>query len=156
MSEEKKTHDIRDINGDVIYKVTPEELEEVLINILSSGAHVKTFSLYGGKLELTYTSISEKDRMFTYDEMKKYADKNEGKLSKIDMDSYSAKVNIAYQLIRIKTNGNVANIAGGPFEERMALLCETPEDVVRVYSKYLMIFANITAMAFNNEEILKN
>jgi hypothetical protein len=149
-------HEIKDITGEVIYKVTPEELEEVLINILSAGAHVKTFSLYGGKLELTYTSISEKERMATYEMMRKYADANEGKISKIDMDSYSAKVNIAYQLIRIKTNGNVANIASGPFEERIALLCETPEDVVRVYSKYLMIFANITAMAFNNEEVLKN
>ena len=159
MSEEQEDlsrFQIRDINGEVIYTTTPEELEDVLVNILSAGSHVKTFSLYGGRLELTYTSISEKERMATYEAMRKYADANEGKISKVDMDSYSAKVNVAYQLIRIKTNGNTSNISQGPIEDRIELLRETPEDVVRVYSKYLMIFSNITAMAFNNEEILKN
>ena len=148
--------EIKDINGEVIYTSTKEELEEVLVSILSAGSYVKTFSLYGGKMELTFTSISEKQRMETYDTIKKYIDAHGGKLSQADVDSYSSKVNIVRQLLRIKTNNNTTNLAEGDIEERIALLSETPEDIIRVYSKYLMIFANITHMAFTNEEIVKN
>lgn len=146
---------IKDIQGNLLYTTTEEELTNVLVSILTTGVFVKTFTLYGGKVELVYTSIAEKDRMSGYELMRQYTDNNKD-ISEIQMQAYSSKVNIALQLVRIKTNNNTTNLTQGPLEERIALLTELGEDVVRLTSKYLMIFANITSKAFNSENILKN
>jgi len=139
-----------------IYKTSMEELTKVLTDVLSLGSFTKTFSLYGGKLELTYQTLSEGERMSGFEVVRKYADKNKDSYSQAQLDAYRAKVNIALQLIRIKTNGSTVNLSEGVLDDRLTLLAETPEDLVRVYSKYLMVFANITSRAFNSEGIVKN
>ena len=147
---------IKDLQDNLLYTTNSEELTDVLVNILSTGAYTKSFSLFGGKIELTYTSISEKDRMSGYDLIRKHADKNADNLSQVQLDAYNAKVNIALQLVRLKTNGNVTNLTQGTLEERVALLAEMPEEQIRLIQKHLMIFANITNKAFISEEYLKN
>ena len=146
---------IKDIQDNVIYTCTEPELQEVLQSILLTGSYTNTFSLYNGLLELTYQSITEAERIKGYEVMRDFADKHEN-ASRVLMDAYSAKVNIALQLVRISIKGNVTNLTVGDLEERIKLLSELPEDTVRICSKYLMIFANITAKAFGSEDILKN
>ena len=85
-----------------------------------------------------------------------FTNKEKDKLSRIEYDSYVAKVNIALQLVRTTINGATSNISQGTISDRMMLLVKTPEDQIRLYSKYLSIFANITAKAFSSEELLKN
>jgi len=148
---------IRDMLDDKkIYETSMEELTKVLTDVLSLGSFTKTFSLYGGKLELTYQTLSEGERMSGFENVRVYADKKKDNYSQAQLDAYRAKVNIALQLIRIKTNGSLINLAEGDLNDRIALLSETPEDVVRIYSKYLMVFANLTSRAFNSEEVIKN
>ena len=148
---------IRDmLNDKKVYETSMEELTKVLTDVLSLGSFTKTFSLYNGKLELTYRTLSEGERVSSFEYVRKYVDKHKDNYSQGQLDAFRAKVNISLQLVRIKTNGSVANIAEGSLDDRMALLSETPEDVVRVYSKYLMIFANLTSRAFNSEEAIKN
>jgi hypothetical protein len=138
------------------YITSKEELDNALVSILSSGSFTKTFSLFGGKLELTYTSISEDQRMKSYDFTRKYIEANKEAISKVMIDSYTARVNVASQLVRIKTNGHTTNLAQGSLDEKIQLLLETPEDVLRVYSQYLIVFAQIVNMAFSDDEALKN
>ena len=147
---------IKDINGNVLYTTSETELTDALVSILTTGAFVKTFTLFGGKIELTYTSIADKERISGYELMRLYSDNNKD-ISEIQMGAYNSKVNIALQLLRIKTNGNnTTNLAQGPLDERIVLLGELGEEMVRLTSKYLMIFANITSKAFNSEDVLKN
>lgn len=147
---------IKDLQDNVLYTTNPEELTDVLVNILSTGSYTKSFSLFNGKVELTYISITEKERMAGYDLIRKNADKNVENASQIQLDAYNAKVNIALQLIRIKTNNNTTNLTQGTLEERIQLLSEMPEEQIRLIQKHLMIFANITNKAFSSEEYLKN
>lgn len=146
---------IKDMQDNLLYTTTEKELTDVLVSIVATGAYVKTFSLFDGKIELTYTSIAEKDRVTGYELMRKFADSNK-EISEIQMAAYNSKVNLALQLVRLKTNNNTTNLTQGPLEERIALLAELSEDMVRLTSKYLMIFANITAKAFSCEDIIKN
>lgn len=154
--DNKEFYEIKDMQDKLLYKTNPEELTDVLIGILSTGTFVKTFSLFKSKIELTYSSITDEERMLGYDLIRTNADKNSNNLSQIQLDSYNAKVSIALQLNRIKTNGNTTNLTQGSLEERVLLLSKMPEQQVQLFNKYLMIFANITSKAFASEEYLKN
>lgn len=88
--------------------------------------------------------------------MSEYVEKNKDKITQVEHDGYMSKINLALQLIRITINGNPTNISQSKVEDRILLFAKTPEDQIRLYSKYLSIFANITAKAFASEEILKN
>jgi len=146
---------IKDYEGKVVYTTTQEELEDVLVNILATGSYTKTFDLFKGKISLTYQSISEEDRMSGYKFMNEFTEKND-KVSRIEYDSYMSKINIALQLVRVNINKVTTNISQGSLEDRILLLTKTPEEQIRLYSKYLSIFANITSKAFMSEDILKN
>jgi hypothetical protein len=147
---------IKDYEGKVVYTTTQEELEDVLVNILATGSYTKTFDLFKGKISLTYQSISEEDRMSGYKFMNKFTEDNKDKVSRIEYDSYMSKINIALQLVRVNINKVTTNISQGSLDDRMLLLAKTPEEQIRLYSKYLSIFANITSKAFMSEDILKN
>lgn len=147
---------VYDYNNKVVYKTTKEELEDCLYSIISTGSFTKTFSLYGGKIELTYQSLTDKERATGYEAVRKYTVENKEKYSNIQLESYNAKVNIALQLIRTTSNGIPTSVRNGELEDRIALLSETPEDLLQLYSKYLGIFANITAKAFQSEDVIKN
>lgn len=152
----KDFYQIKNLQDEVLYTTDAEELTEVLVGILATGSYTKTFSLFNGKIELTYNSITEKERMSGYDLIRTNADANASKSSQIQLDAFNAKVNIALQLTRIKTNGNTTNLSQGKLDERVILLSEMPEEQIRLLQKYLMIFANITNKAFSSEEYLKN
>ena len=131
-------------------------MTEVLISILSTGAYTKTFSLFKGKIELTYTSITEQERMKGFELIRLNADKNIGKQSQIEANAYNSKINMALQLIRIKINNNKTELSKGTLEERTKLLEEMPEEQLKLINKYLIIFSNITNKAFESEDYLKN
>lgn len=147
---------INDIQGKLLYTTTKEELTNVLVDILSTGSYTKTFSLFNGKVELTYTSITDKERMSGFELIRTNADAVSEKSSQIQLDAFNAKVNIALQLIRIKTNNNTTPLNQAPLEDRVKLLTEMPEEQLRLMNKYLTIFANITSKSFSSEEYLKN
>jgi len=146
---------IKDYNGDTVYTTSKEELDDVLVSILATGSFTKTFDLFNGKISLTYQSISQDERMNGYKFMSKYTEDHKD-ISKIEYDSYMANINIALQLIRVSINKNTTNISQGELSDRLMLLSKTPEDQIRLYSKYLSIFVNITAKAFASEDVLKN
>ena len=148
--------EIRDFQDKVVYTTTSKELDEVLTSILTTGVYTKTFDLFNGKISITFQSITEEERMAGYHFINDFTNKEKDKLSRIEYDSYVAKVNIALQLVRTTINGATSNISQGTISDRMMLLVKTPEDQIRLYSKYLSIFANITAKAFSSEELLKN
>ena len=156
--EKENTPDygIRDINGNVIYTTNEAELEEALFGVLTSGAFVKTFSLFNGKVDLTFTTITDAKRMKGYELIRDNIEQYKDTLSKALIDSYNLKVNIGLQILRIKIDGHTTNLAEGSLEERIAYLSEMPEEMLRLLSKHLMVFVNITNMAFNREETLKN
>lgn len=138
------------------YVTSKAELEDILVSVLSAGSFTKTFVLFGGKLELTYTSISEEQRMKAYDLTRKYIEDNKDEISEVMVNAHTSRVNIASQLVRIKTNGHTTNLAEGSLEEKLRFLVEAPENVLHVYSQYLIIFAQLVNMAFRDDETLKN
>lgn len=154
--KKEEFYKIKNLNEEVIYTTNSEELTEVLVSILSTGSYTKTFSLFDGRIELTYSSITDKERMAGFDLIRTNADENSNKLSQIQLDAFNAKVNISLQLNRIKTNGNTTNLTQGSLAERVQLLTEMPEQQIQLINKYLMVFANITNKAFSSEEYLKN
>ena len=146
---------IKDFEDKVMYTCTPEELEEVLVSILSVGKYTKTFSLFKGKIELTYDSITDEERSRGYEYIRKYTEENKDNISRIELENYTTKVNLALQLARIKTNGIATNISQGSIDDRILLLKSQPEELLRTCSKYLAIFANITSKAFNTDGAIK-
>ena len=154
--KEEEFFKIHDMQGELIYTTNKEELTDVLVGILSSGSFTKTFSLFKGKIELTYQSITEKERMSGYDLIRLNADKLANNASQIQLDAFNAKVNMALQLVRLKVNNNTTPLSQGSLEDRVTLLTEMPEEQVRLINKYLMVFANITNKAFSSEDYLKN
>jgi hypothetical protein len=147
---------IKNLQDDLLYTTNSEELTEVLVSILSTGAYTKTFSLFKGKIELTYTSITEQERMKGFGLIRINADENIGKQSQIEANAYNSKVNMALQLIRIKVNNNKTELTKGDLKERIQLLEEMPEEQLKLINKYLIVFSNITNKAFESEEYLKN
>lgn len=147
--------EIKDYEGKVIYTTNPDELKDILIQILTLGVYTKTFEVFKDLYSLTYQTISEKERISGYDLVRLYTEKNEN-TSRAILDTYSKNVNIALQLVRITIKGNSTQVSQASLEERIALIEELNEDQVRNVSKYLMIFANLTAKAFASEEVLKN
>ena len=159
--QEKKQHykeymEIKDYEGNVVYTCTEEEFEEVLSDILMLGKFTKTFSLYNGKIELTYETILDKDRAKGYALIREYTENNKNKYSNIELETFTSKVNIILQLVRVKNHNNTINLNEGELSERMLLLEEVPELQLSLYSKWLGIFANLTNKAFNFEDALKN
>ena len=146
---------IKDIEDKVLYTCTKDELEKVLTDIITTGKYVKTFSPFGKILSITFESVIEKDRVNAYNLVRKFAKENED-VSRLVMDSYSNKVNIALQLSRIEINGNVTPLSQADLTERITFLEELPEETVKTLGKYLFVFANITSKAFNSEELIKN
>ena len=145
---------IRDMKGNVIYKVEDDEFEKVLTDILSSGRYTKQFSLYGGKLKFVFNSISEKQRQLAYETLRLFIEGKRDKdgnlnLSDDEIHSYNAKISIASQLDRIEIQGNTTPLSSGTLNERIALLADMPEEQVRVLSQYLFIFTQITSRAFS-------
>ena len=157
-AEQKKKEflEIRDFQGKLMYTCTDGEFEEIISETLMLGKFTKTFPLLQGKIELTYETICEKDRAAGYKYIREYTEKNKDKLSQIELDSFTSKVNIILQLVRIKNHGNTINLVQGEFDDRIALLNEAPELQVMLYSRWLGVFANITNKAFNYEDVLKN
>lgn len=147
--------DIKDYEGKVIYTTNPEELKDILIQILTLGVYTKTFEVFKDLYALTYQTVSEKERISGYDLVRVYTEQHEN-TSRAILDTYSKNVNIALQLVRINIKGNATQVSQASLEERIALIEELNEDQVRNISKYLMIFANLTAKAFASEEALKN
>jgi len=94
---------IKDFEQKTVYTTTPEELEEVLVSILSTGSYTKTFELFGGKILLTYQSITEEERISGYKFLSEFTEKNKD-VSRIEYDAYMAKINIALQLVRTTIN----------------------------------------------------
>ena len=147
---------IKDMDGNLIYKSSKEELTDVLTSILTTGKFVKTFNPFKGIVELTYESITNEKRTKAYELVKEYAD-NHKDTSRLILDSYTSKVNAALQLVRIQIGkSEPINLSQVDLIERIKFLTEMPEETVNLVSKYLMVFANITSRAFNSEEILKN
>jgi len=146
---------IKNYEDKVLYTCTVEELEEVLISILSAGVYTKTFTLFNGKIELTYQSITDEERNKGYELIRTYTETNKDKLSRIQLDNYTSKVNLALQLVRIKTNGIGTNMQQGDLDERILLLTGQPEELLRLCSEKLAVFANITSKAFVSEDAIK-
>lgn len=152
----KEFMDIKDFAGNTVYTCNEEEFTDIISDILMLGKYTKTFSLYNGKIELTYETIVDKDRAKGYALIRKYTDDHKNNYSNIELESYTSKVNIALQLVRVTNHNNTLNIAEGDLEERMQLLEEVPELQLSLYSKWLGVFANLTNKAFNFEDALKN
>ena len=155
LTEMERFLQVRNFEDKVIYTCTEEELDEVLISILSAGSYTKTCPLLKGKVELSYQSISDSDRASGYEWVRKYTDEHKDTLSRIQLENYTAKVNIALQCIRIKANGATTNLSQGDIDERIVLLSNQPEELVQLCQKWLGVFANITSKAFASEDILK-
>jgi hypothetical protein len=147
--------EIRDYENKLIYTTNVEELKEILTQILMTGVFIKEFEVFKDLFYLTFQTISEKERIKAYDLVRIFTKDNED-TSRAILDTYSKNVNIASQLIRIKIKSNTTQVSQGTLEERILLLEELNEDQLRSISKYLMIFATLTAKAFNCEEAIKN
>ncbi len=146
---------IRNFDNEVVYSATEEELETILVSILMTGVYTKTFSIFGGKLEFTFKSITDDERNKTFDLMRTFGKANED-ASQLTISSYTTKVNLASQLTRITVNGQVIPISQAALDERLEALSEQPEELIRSAAKYLLIFQNLTNKAFTSEDILKN
>lgn len=146
---------IVDQDGGLIYKTSMEELESIVSDVLSMGNYTKEFSILNGKLELVYSTLLEKDRQVGYELVRKYTDDNKD-ASRIQIETYTSKVNIALHAVRVVTNGTATNLSTGKIEERLQLLAELPEPVVISLDKYLRVFLNIVNKAFNSEDVIKN
>ena len=146
---------IKDFNEEVVYTTTVDELKEVLTEILLGGAYTKTFTLYGGLLELTFSTVNDKERNESYSLIRKFAKENED-ASRMMADSYSSKTNIACQLLRVKIKDTVTNLRSIDISERILFLEQLEEDIIRTMSKYLIVFSTLSFKAFESDKVIKN
>lgn len=146
---------IKDADNSTVYTTTLSELETIVSDILSMGNYTKTFSILNGKLELTYATILEKDRQSGYEYVRVFTDKNKD-ASRIQIETYTSKINIALHTVRITSNDIPTNLSTGKLEERMVLLADLPEHVILSLDKYLRVFLTLVNRAFNSEDVIKN
>lgn len=141
----------------VIYESSEKEYSDIVESILLAGSFKKSFELMKGKLILTYTTIPDSKRRDGLDLMKDFGKANPD-CTGSQIDHYTSKLNIALQLDRIQVGGptGVINLAQETINQRMAFLDEQPEDIVRIASKYLIVFRQLINNAFNYSETLKN
>jgi hypothetical protein len=147
--------EIKDYEGKVLYTTNIDELKDILIQILTLGTYTKTFEVFKDLYYLTYSTISEKERILGYDLVRQFTKDHED-TSRAIIDTYTKNTNIALQLVRIKIQNNTTQVSQGSIEERISFIEELNEDNVREISKWLMVFATLTSKAFNSEQALKN
>lgn len=146
---------IKDQNDTVLYKTSTDELQNIVSDVLSMGSYTHEFTLLNGKLVLVYTTILEKDRQFGYEQIRAFTNKNEN-ASRIQIETFTSKVNLALHTVRIISNDVPTNLTTGKFEERLVLLGDLPEQLLLSLDKYLRVFLNLVNRAFNSEDIIKN
>lgn len=141
----------------IIYESSEDEYSNIVESILLTGAYKKSFELLKGKLILTYTTITDSKRREGYELMKDYGKANPDSTGS-QIDHYTSKLNIALQLDRIQIGGStgLVNLAQESVNARIQFLDEQTEDVVRLASKYLMVFRKLINNSFNYSETLKN
>lgn len=140
-------------DGQLLYKTSPEELDECFYSIIALMSWSKTFNI-GKKLKLTFNTITDNQKMELLSSVKVWADKNEASSNMFDQQLN--KTNVAYYLSYIDMDGNPINLREKKVEDRMALLGTLPEASLTIYGTYLFVFLEIIRKALLNQVNLKN
>ena len=137
----------------LLYKTSPEELDECFYNIIALMAWTKTFSV-GKKLKLTFSTISDSTKMELLSVMKKWAEVNDASSNMFDQQLN--KTNLAYYLSYIEIDGNNINLKEKKMEERQEFLGTMTEAALQLYGTYLYAFLEIIRKSLLSQVNIKN
>lgn len=140
-------------DGKVLYTTSQEELDECFYSVIALSSWSKTFAV-GSKLKLTFSTISDDQKMELLASMRVWADKNDASSNMFDQQLN--KVNLAYYLSYIEINGSTINLREKKMDERIVYLGSMTEAALTLYGTYIFVFLEIIRLALIGELSLKN
>ena len=139
--------------GRKLYESTQEEFDDCFYQVLALGSFVKTFTI-GSKLELTFMTISQNERMQLYDELQKWGEST--KLSKAMFEIETKKRELSHYLTSLSIDGNLINLREGKPEDRLSMLSGMADQAIDYYSLYLWVFLELVRRSLMAKNALKN
>jgi hypothetical protein len=140
-------------DGQLLYQTSQEELDECFYSIIALMSWAKTFEI-GSKLKLTFSTISDDQKMELLTAMKKWAEVNEASSNMFDQQLN--KFNLAYYLTNIEVSGSSINLREKGVEERIQFLGSMTENALQLYGTYIYVFLEIVRKALLNQVNVKN
>jgi hypothetical protein len=137
----------------LLYKTSQEELDDSFYSIIALMSWTKTFNV-GSKLKLTFTTISDDQKMVLLSSMKKWASDNDA--SSTMFDQHLNKLNLANYLSYIEINNDPINLREKTVEDRMEFLGTQAEASLQLYGTYLYVFLEIIRKALVSQVSIKN
>ena len=151
--ETKQNLNITSKDGQLLYTTTQEELDECFYSIIGLMSFTKTFNV-GSKLKLTYTTITDDQKMKLLKSMKEWAGSNDA--SSTMFDQMLNKLNLANYLSYIEMNGDGINLREKDLDKRLEYLGSMAEGALQLYGTYEFVFLEIIRMALLSQVSLKN
>ena len=143
---------IKSQDGQALYTTDQKELDDCFYSVIALMSWTKTFEI-GDKLKLTYTTITDDDKMKLLDHMKTWAKEKDA--SSTMFDQYFNKLNLAYYLSYIDIGGGI-NVREKSVEDRKTFFGTMPEATLQLYGTYLFVFLEIIRKALINQVNVKN
>jgi len=137
----------------LLYKTSQTELDECFYSVIALMSWAKTFEV-GKKLKLTFTTISDDQKMELLGSMKKWAETNNASSNMFDQQLN--KTNLAYYLSYIEIDSNPINLREKTIEDRMKFLGTLPEGALTLYGTYIFTFLEIIRKALISQISVKN
>jgi hypothetical protein len=140
-------------DGKLLYKTSQVELDDCFYSIIALMSWAKTFEV-GTKLKLTFTTISDDQKMELLASMKKWAEVNDASSNMFDQQLN--KTNLAYYLSYIDVDGSAINLREKSVAERIEFLGTMAEGALTLYGTYIFVFLEIIRKALLGQVSLKN
>ena len=140
-------------DGQVLYTSSQNELDECFYSVIALMSWTKTFTV-GKKLKLTFTTITDNQKMELLSVMKKWAEQEDA--SNNMFDQHLNKLNLAHYLSYIEIDSNGINLREKEVDKRMEYLGSMPEAALQLYGTYQFVFLEIIRKALLNQVNVKN
>jgi hypothetical protein len=113
----------------------------------------KTFTV-GQKLKLTYSTISEDQKMKLLASIKEWSEATNG--SNTMFEGQLNRLNLAYYLTYIEMMKDTINIREKKLEDRMSFFGTQSEHALQLYGTYHYVFLEVIRLALLDQVSLKN
>lgn len=140
-------------DGQLLYTTNQAELDDCFYSVIALMSWSKTFEV-GKKLKLSFSTISDDDKMKLLGSMKKWAEDNEASSNMFDQQMN--KTNLAYYLSYIDINDSGINLREKDQKARMEFLGTQTEAALTLYGTYIYVFLELIRKALLSQVSVKN
>ena len=137
----------------LLYTTSQAELDDCFYSIIALMSWSKTFNV-GKKLKLSFSTISDDQKMELLGTMKKWAEDNDASSNMFDQQLN--KTNLAYYLSYVDIDGNGINLREKDLKARLEFLGTMTEGALQLYGTYLFVFLELIRKSLLSQVSVKN